>query len=166
MKIASHCIKEPDIYQEIEDNSLARYDSLLNIFHGFKENDIFNDYLYLNKALLYKAVYSYFIDLQRTKCFHNIPFADRHKKAAYTMKWIAKVKPIQIKHTVAVEKIDEECMQANEWFAFIAGVSFLNISLDKLPDHFIKNILYILQYRDVECLVLSSKMYLLERSFA
>ncbi|MBC2696710.1 MAG: hypothetical protein HF982_15825 [Desulfobacteraceae bacterium] len=165
MKIASHCIKDPNIYQEIDDNSLARYDSLIDMFQKFKEDNIFNDSLYLNEALLYNAVYSYFIDLQRTKCFHNIPFADQHKKAAYTMKWITKVKPIQIKHTVDIDKIDEECMQANELFAFIAGISFLDVDLNKLPDHFINNILYILQYRDVECLVLSSKMYLIERSF-
>ena len=165
MTIAATCIKDPDVFEEIEEKTLKRFDSLLEMFQTFLDEEIFSENVYLNQGLLYKAVYSYFVDLQRTKCFHNISFADQHKKAAFTMKWLSKVKPIQIKHTVQVDQIDEETLQANEWFALVAGISFLDLSIDSLPDHYINNILYILQYRDVECLVLSSKMYLLEKSF-
>jgi len=165
MNISATCIKDPDVLGDIDRKTLIRFDTLLNLFQSFVDANIFTDKVYINEALLYRSVYSYYVDLQRTKCYHNIPLADPHKKAAFTMKWLTKVKPIQIKHTIEVDQIDEVTQQANEWFAFIAGMSFLDTSIDKIPDHYISNILYILQYRDIECLVLSSQMYLLERSF-
>ena len=112
-------------------NKIAkRLFSLREIANAIKEIFFDNaDDIYLNNALLLGSIESYFIDLNRAKAFHEIAYADAHKRAAYTIKWIVKLKPIQVLRSKGIER---KHLLANEIFALIAGLSFLEIEIHEL----------------------------------
>lgn len=161
MQYEFSCLKDRDIYKEIENKTLERLETLVRSFERLTENNFFSG-LHLNIGLLFSALQSYHIDLLRTKCFHNIKFANSQKKAAYTIKWLVKIRPIMIDKEIDDKQIDSKRIIANEIFAFIIGISYLNIDLNNLSNECIKNMIYMFRYRDFDCLVLSSYMYLLE----
>ena len=53
------------------------------------------EHLAINRVVLYNVVVSYFDDVDRHKDFHGTVLVDEAKQAAYTIKWIAKLRPIQ-----------------------------------------------------------------------
>ena len=141
-----------------EKNVLERLDTLVNTFdvafEGWKD-------IHINVKLLRHVVESYFFDLERMKVFHGIDLADQHKRAAFTMIWITKLHPVQL-HTNA--NMTEALLVINEWFAIHAGLAHLDINVSDISRGYIRNLLYILHYRQPSPEILASAMYLLECS--
>ena len=83
--------------------------------------------VYLNMGILRLVVKSYFDDIYRYKDYSGTKLANQHKQAAYTIKWIVKFKPIQIKEEYDNEKdLNDVIMDINLIFALICGFSFLS----------------------------------------
>lgn len=117
-------------------------------------------YLYLSKELLHCAVNAYFDDICKYKAYAGSEYADGHKQAAFTMIWISRFKPIQLKEGA---KIDTAYLTINESFAIFAGLMFLDSSITKsLTQSFYKHLVYTLTYRNLEGRGLASLLYLME----
>lgn len=142
-----------------------RYETLWLLYNeeflkGLKDG--MSDYLYLSKELLHCAVNAYFDDICKYKAYAGSKFADRHKQAAFTMLWISRFKPIQLKEGA---KINTSYLTINESFAIFAGLIFLNIDVTKsLTQSFYKHLVYTLTYRNLDGRGLATLLYLLEMS--
>ena len=145
----------PDKYT---DDVKERFDSLVQIY----DEIIYPkwEYTNLNKRILIHCVESVKIDLSRASIFHNIAHADRHKQAGYSMKWITKLRPIQIDS----EKRDIYTL-LNEFYAAYVGVSNLeDVSFNDLSEKCLRNLLYTLHFRELSGSLLSFVAYTIERS--
>ncbi|MBF0476968.1 MAG: hypothetical protein HQK59_14285, partial [Deltaproteobacteria bacterium] len=120
----------PDII--LDDIGAAKVEDRVKIFvkayirlckHDFLSH--FSQCLDLNIPILRHCVECYFADINRTKDFHKITWADQHKCAAYTIKWITKLRPLQTRSTCL--NFDEKILQANEIFAITTGLTFLQL---------------------------------------
>lgn len=120
-----------------------------------------NTEIYLNRELLRESVENYFCDLYRLKFFRDIDNADAHKQAAFTMKWIAKTRPIQI---VQGRKITQKrIILANEIYAFYAGINFLpSCRQSALSHNYIVNLIYVLHNHAIDPVCLASEMYAID----
>lgn len=140
-----------------------RYETLLTLYNeqfvkGLNRER--EEFLYLSKELLHCAVNAYFDDICKYKAYAGSEFADGHKQAAYTMMWISRFKPIQIKEGA---KIDTAYLTINESFAIFAGLMFLDPSITKsMTQAFYKHLVYTLTYRNLEGRGLASLLYLME----
>jgi hypothetical protein len=126
------------------------------------------DSVYLNNVLLHAAVKSHFYDIHRYKTFAGSEWANEYKQAAYTIKWIVKFRPIQIKETT--KNVTPAVFDINLIFALLCGFSFLNrkivdvIMQDKVridlqsknasgdnieENSFYDKLLYIMRYRAI-----------------
>jgi hypothetical protein len=141
------------------ENVLERL-KILYIMYKKNIGDIFQG-THINVKILRHAVESYFLDLERMKNFHGITFADKHKRASFTMLWIVKAHPIQL-HTDA--NITEALLVINEIFAIHAGLSHMEITISDISPGYIRNLIYILHFRQISPEILASAMYLLECS--
>lgn len=119
--------------------------------------------IYLNPYLLRMTVESYFCDLYRLKFFRPVEYANEHKKAAYTMKWIARVRPIQMTGGYGA---DTPTLMANAYFALMAGLMFLHIDCDVRNNQwwrkYVTDMVYFLHYHSVSVESLSSEMRVLQ----
>lgn len=115
--------------------------------------------VHLNAKLLRHAVECYFLDLERLKAFHDIQFADQHKRAAFTMLWLARIKPVQLATDVNMTKA---LMLVNEAYAIHAGLAHMAIDIDTISTACLRNLLYTLHYRNSSPEVLSFLAYLME----
>jgi hypothetical protein len=79
--------------------------------------------VYLNKVLLHSAIVSYYYDIHRYKNFSGSGWANHHKQAAYTIKWIVRFRPIQINDKT--EEVTREIFDINLKFALTCGFAFL-----------------------------------------
>ena len=120
------------------------------------------DKVYLNKGLLKITVVSYFDDIVRYREYHGTKNADGHKKAAFTVKWISKIRPVNIR--VDEENLTRKEILCNQVFAVIAGLSFLDIDVTKISENLFDNLLYTSQYRDIDPIQMATSMYILEKS--
>ncbi|MDR0687259.1 MAG: hypothetical protein LBF55_01060 [Prevotellaceae bacterium] len=149
-----------------------RFDSLEKGYKKFCECHVSSqtkEVICLNRVILAGVVRSYFDDIERFKEYTKSEYADRHKQAAYTIKWIAKLKPIQIKIDKEGDEIyqnmPQELMEINARFAlYVAMVLFLDaqiISLmsKKIFDHLV----YTAMFRDISGRQLALSLYLMER---
>mgnify|MGYP000220531739 CR=1 FL=1 len=140
-----------------------RYETLLSLYNDYFINSINDgkaDFLYLSKELLHCAVNAYFDDIYKYKAYAGSKFADRHKQLAYTMIWISRFKPIQLKEGA---KIDTSFLTINESFAIFAGLIFLDPSITKyITQSFYKHLVYTLTYRNLEGRGLASLLYVME----
>jgi hypothetical protein len=150
--------KSPKDIVETTDKEIvsARLNTLVNIFDAAYK-DVKG--IYLNKYILRHVVESYFLDLGRMKAFHQIDHADQHKRAAFTMLWISKLRPVQI-HPDA--DMTEELLLANEQFALHAGLAHLKINISDISPPCLRNMIYTLHFRQPPPEILASNMYLLE----
>jgi hypothetical protein len=139
-----------------EQKVLERLDTLCVLYHHNLKD--FTG-IHLNLKILRHAVESYFLDLERMKNFHGINFADRHKRAAFTMIWLVRTHPIQL-HTDA--NMTEALLVINELFAVHAGLAHLELSPADISAAYLRNMLYILHFRHVSGELLASLFYLLE----
>lgn len=92
----------------------------------------------IDRRLLLEACVRYFIDIDRKKEENNIEWADAHKRAAFTVKWLLQFKPVQYHspHEPA------EATLANEEFALFIACAYLRIELRDLPFSLTEHILY------------------------
>ena len=142
-----------------EEKVLRRLNSLVEIYGKltapYKES-------YLNQLILRNCVESYFYDLERTKHFHGIKLGDQYKKAAFTMKWIVRTKPIQLYEG---DRVTEQLILVNEVYAILAGLGFFEYQEGRhLSADFFSSLLYTLHYRPLDEGVLTTMMYLLDKA--
>jgi len=144
---------------------LEHFTEELILQYMYVYNEIYKDMCfegtYLNKGILKECVISMGLDLLRIKAFHKIINPDSHKQAAYTIKWLIKLRPIQIINGTI---ITEPILLANEFFAIGAGLNHLNIDMNEMSDKYLLNLVYTLHYRPIIGEVLASKIYLLEKA--
>lgn len=118
---------------------------------------------YLNTRILRMAVESYYCDLYRLKFFRNVEWADEHKKAAYTIKWLSVLRPIQI-HRGA--ETDMSLLMVNGHYAVMAGLTLLDIKTGWKDDSwwvtYVANLNYLLHYHSPSVEQLSSEMCVLQ----
>ena len=132
------------------------------MFQEINEIMEWGDKVYLNKGLLKITVVSYFDDIVRYREYHGTKNADGHKKAAFTVKWISKIRPVNIR--VDEENLTRKEILCNQVFAVIAGLSFLDIDVTKISENLFDNLLYTSQYRDIDPIQMATSMYILEKS--
>jgi hypothetical protein len=65
------------------------------------------------------------------KGLNNICYADRHKRAAFTMLSIAQMRPIQLE---ADAEVVMSSILINEYFALHAGLSHLSLNINDISD--------------------------------
>ena len=112
-----------------------RENDIIKLFKKFIERkaEIVKNAVYLNNGLLHLAVSSYYDDIHRYKDYSGSQWANNHKQAAYTIKWIVKFKPVQIKENFdKPEFLNNEILDINIIFALFCGFSFLDKSIIKL----------------------------------
>lgn len=112
----------------------------------------------LNHAVLRSVVLSYFHDIMRMKDFHGIEYADKYKQAAYTVKWIIRLRPFGF--NCPEEQVQECHLIVNEALAWRCALAFLEIVPDEVPRRLFQLILYSSRYRtlDEDSLLLFSEL--------
>lgn len=128
---------------------------------SYKRGVVFNK-TYINKNVLAHCIHSASLDMQRTEVFHEIDYPDRHKQAAFSIKWIVKHRPIQLTDEFLIR--DNYALMVNEQYALHVGLMSLDLHPDNISQSYISNLLYTLHYRPIIGEVLASKMHLLEKS--
>lgn len=142
-----------------------RYETLVNLYTeefstGLGEK--YSEHLYLSKELLHCAVNAYFDDIAKYKAYAGSEFADRHKQGAFTMIWISRFKPIQLKESA---EADTTFLTINEAFAIYAGLMFLAPDVIKgMTEGFYNHLVYTLTYRTMEGRGLATLLYLMEKA--
>jgi hypothetical protein len=111
----------------LEKTSL-RENSLQKQFDMFisRQSEVVKKSVYLNKSLLHCVVKSYYDDIHRYKDYSGSKWANNHKQAAYTIKWIVKFKPVQIKEEFDNDKLNDEIIDINSTFALVCAFSLLD----------------------------------------
>ncbi len=134
--------------------------SLYEIFHSTLEENTKQSIL-LNKGLVYLVVKSYFDDIYRFKDYSGSELADQHKQAAYIIKWISKLRPIQI---LVDTDFNNEMVWINSSFAIYVGLNFLHVQniFEYISDSLYENLLYSTQYRNISGKQLATLMYTIE----
>ena len=126
-----------------------RQELLEQIFAGLASvPDLDFAHLELNRVVLFNVVVSYFHDVDRHKDFHGSERVDKAKQAAFTIKWISKLRPIQF--TCKVEEASQSILYVNEMFAVRCGLAFMQLSPSALPRQLFDDVLYALRYRPVD----------------
>jgi hypothetical protein len=140
-----------------------RFETITELYKDFiTENpDIEETSVYLNKDLLAVVVGSYFDDIYKYKLYSHSKRADRHKQGAYIVKWISKIRPIQILPNIEATK---ELLFINASFAIFVGFSFLKLNVfDAIEPAFYKHLIYETQYREISGKSYASLLYTVEK---
>lgn len=139
---------------------IDRATALQEVYTGLKNGFGWGDELFLNPALVFHTVKSYYEDISREKYYHRIRLIDEHKKAAYTLKWVAKIRPICVTEDV---ELNGSSLNANEIFAVWAGLNQLkNMKVEDVPRNLYESLLYSAAFRDINPKELAQTMYSLE----
>jgi len=144
----------------IRDRILRYLDGITDLF---QQQFSGNDNLRLNLALLREAIESCICDIYRLKFFRGIHQEDNHKRAAFFMVWLAKIRPVQPNDSSALRECD---ICANELFALLFGLTILNISPKQLYSQYpvyMRNMIYLLHFRACTPEQLASELFLLEQ---
>ncbi|MDR3189520.1 MAG: hypothetical protein LBT94_10170 [Prevotellaceae bacterium] len=161
--------------EERQRKESERFDTLVKGYKKFCSCQLFpqtQEVVCLNRAILSGVVRSYFDDIDRFKDYTGSEHADKHKQAAYTIKWIAKLKPIQIKidteDDAVYEKKPQELLKINALFAIYVGiVLFLDERIFPLMSQTVLNhLIYTAMFRDISGRQLALTLYLMERLVA
>ena len=117
----------------------------------------------LDRGLLFLVVKSYFDDIYRFKDYTGSKSADRHKQAAYLIKWISKLRPIQI--VSEITPYSNEIIWINSSFSLYVGLIFLDVPniFASLSDSMYETLMYTTQYRYISGKQLSPLLYLIEK---
>jgi hypothetical protein len=147
----------------VEQKRIDRLDALIRLYNEFckKYSEFTDKSVYLNKDLLYLVVASYFDDIEKFKKYSGSQLADQHKRAAFTIKWVSKIKPIQISSDV---KVNKHILLVNSLFAIYTGSAFLlEVTPDNIPEDYYEHLIYTTFYRDVDARQLAGALFLLEK---
>lgn len=130
---------------------------------------VYNEYVdrwrdvYLNPYLLREAVESYYCDIYRLKFFRQVDRINEHKKAAYTMKWLARIRPVQMREGAGPAK---SIVMVNAYFALMAGLTLLDVDNNAIKDEwwrtFITDMTYLLHHHSVSVETLTQAMSVLK----
>jgi len=139
-----------------------RFDTILDLYDTFmKDKPEINSSVYLNKDLLGIVIRAYFDDIYRYKLYSHTERADNHKQGAYIMKWLSKLRPIQILPT---KETPRQLLFINSSFAIFVGLSFLNCNAyDIIETNFYKHLLSEIQYRNLSGKNYACILYLIEK---
>ncbi|MDR3365915.1 MAG: hypothetical protein LBO71_02985 [Prevotellaceae bacterium] len=150
------------ISEERAQQERKRFDTIKKLYDVFMEDDpCSNSSAYLNDALLLIVVGSYFDDIYKYKLYSHSERADDHKQGAYIIKWISKIRPIQL---LPNKEITKELLFINSSFAIFVGFSFLNLNVfDAIDPHFYKHLLYEMQYRNISGKNYACLLYAIEK---
>jgi hypothetical protein len=149
------------IQQERLIKERERFDTLVSLYNDFITTRNTGHAVYLNKDLLALAITSYFDDIYRFKKYTHSERADQHKQAAYLIKWISKIRPIQISPNTVVNR---RILLINSSFAIFVGFSFLSLkAANSITPKYYKHLLYMCQYRNISGRQLASTLYVLEK---
>ena len=138
---------------------LRRLETIETAFQKLKTSEYFKDGIILNLNILYITISNYYQSLDKHK---NDVKEDRYLLAAYTIKWLVKLRPIQILNNI---NIDTKALLANEIFAMLIGLNILDIKIESIPDEYIKKMIYDLRNNEVDTDSLAREFYLLEKLF-
>ncbi len=141
----------------MDDKLLDRFTSLHALFDEVKKQVGWGDNIHISKSLLRVTVISYFKDIDRFKDYHNSLFADKHKKAAFTMKWLSRIRPVSYRKDDS--DLSKKEITANSIFAVMAGLCFIDdIKIPDLQKGFMSNLIYTCQYRAIDELQMATSM--------
>ena len=127
-----------------------------------RQTELIQKAVYLNKNLLHCVVQSYYDDIHRYKDYSGSKWANNHKQAAFTIKWIVRFKPVQIKEKFDNDKLNDKIVDINSTFALVCAFSFLDRNIidlifkekreidnfkEKQKQSFYDRLLYILRFR-------------------
>ncbi|MCL2326939.1 MAG: hypothetical protein FWC39_00345 [Bacteroidetes bacterium] len=162
------CVKCKECHEvrlaEREEQEVKRLNTIVSLFDTYSSKNVqfLEDTIYLNKDLVRMVVKSYYDDIYRFKDYSGSGRADRHKQAAYTIKWISKIKPIQIKPD---KKNNKFTITANSSFALFVGFTFFDVNIARqVSEHYINNLLYFTLFRNISGRQLASTLYVLEHA--
>lgn len=104
--------------------------------------------VFLSVPHVVQAVVSALIDIRRVAEFHLDPgkLPDRHKYAGFVARWIAKVRPIQLRHPLGQNLTSENLVLINPEFAVWVFYSFLQGGVPR--GVFAQHLRYWFQFRD------------------
>ena len=122
-----------------------------------------NSNLVLNRSLLREAIESCLCDLYRLKFFRGIHQEDIHKRAAFFMIWLIRIKPIQF---VSDKIRSKDEIYANELLAVLFGLTILDISPRQLYakyPRYLENLLYLLHFHSCSPEQFASELFLLDQ---
>ena len=137
-----------DLPMDNEDREINRLLFLEQTFDALRAKSADFRHLRMNRAILSIVVKSYFDDVNRHKHYHGSPRVDEVKQASFTIKWIAKLRPIQFDCDEA--ETTRELLYINEIFAVRVGLAFMQRSPDEVPKEIYADLLYTLHYRHVD----------------
>jgi hypothetical protein len=139
-----------------------RFETITGLYDDFMtENPDIKNSVYLNSDLLAVVIGSYFDDIYKYKLYSHSKRADCHKQGAYIIKWISKIRPIQILPNIEVTK---ELLFINASFAVFVGFSFLKLNVfDILEPAFYKHLIYETQYREISGKSYACLLYTIEK---
>jgi len=136
----------------------GRYVFLANLIQAFIKQEEIENQVYLNNTILEQVLLDYFADIHRLKDFHNIVKVNTDKITAYTIQWLLRRKPIQMR-----EEADKDLKFVNERFIlsylqmYLFGKDYATfVSPEKRYEHdnFFKTFLYTIKYRYVDSQIL------------
>jgi len=147
--------------EELRQREILRETLIYKTFHAMVENwsDEDRDGCEINRQILHELCNSYFLDIDRKKLFHGIEYADAHKRAAYTVKWIMRFRPVQTKG----RPVSIDVLLANEQLAMLVAFKKLNIPIEKVEECIIEHLLYMLRFRHIDTNALAMSFYLLQK---
>lgn len=150
---------------EMREAILRRMDWLKRTYQLYVHTWINSDDVYLNDFLLRETIESCYCDIYRLKFFRGIQQEDIHKQSAFLLKWIAKLRPIQIKE--GCTDPSKTVLLVNEIFAVCAAISLLGIPFGQVSHmgKYVSNLIYLLHHHSF-CTPerLASELYLLEQN--
>lgn len=159
------------IDKERERKEDARVNTIKTYYAGFKSmlaGDPLADTIVLSIPIVKVVVKCYFDSIYRYKIYSNTSFADKHKQAAYLLKWIARMHPIQIRLARNVTP-SIGLSWVNSCFAVHCALSSLFQETDAgemmrhCPDALYTDLLYQAQYRNVSGRSMAALMYAVEK---
>jgi len=105
-------------------------------------------------SALHVAVKSWHDDLFRYRKYHKIAYLNKHKQAAFLMRWITKTKPIfpALSQTATLPHPDysgPKYLTVNESFAVALGLTLMGIDMDMLESHVVGKLIYDFYYRSI-----------------
>ncbi|MDR0867644.1 MAG: hypothetical protein LBP75_04095 [Planctomycetota bacterium] len=133
----------------------------------------------LNYRLLREAIEHYLCDISRLSAFRSI-IPDRHKKAAYLMKWLVKIRPIYFpiqksQPENGLPAYSRQQLESNDRFAIYCGLSELssfprllalrppqNGNDDNPVANTLRNLIYLFHHHPIDAEFLASELYLLD----
>lgn len=127
-----------------------RQDLLEDIFAGLRQHlgEGF-EHLQINRVVLFNIVISYFDDVDRHKHYHGTELIDQTKQAAFIIKWIARLRPIQFS-LPNPDDATKEILYINEIFAVRCGLAFMELTPQQLPNDIYADALYTIRYRHLD----------------